>query len=335
MIESYPQNTRTFLLDTPLRYESHSFLPELKAFNLEIRNYNVLLPNDYAEASINLETWGDVKSYVPHFNTLDYDKGSYLNVVFLKKAPTLSSFFASQMIDIPLKLQNTPSLYHSTVSTPHLRIITTVMRQGRKSYIARGYSLTLNKLYSRHINESKGNASYLFSDWRLLHSILSSSEVRYRENTISFTPTARSNDVVTFQDKYSQSHSNVDYNVIDLQWFQEALVDEIEKHIPVFSFYVKKVDKLKRKHSRGKTGKYSIAWKYVPLYRRYLTVVRWLVRDVRFQKSRTIFERLDKSLETFLLNPKSHLVYRLRQFVHTFVFQNYRKTLLKTLKSTS
>ena len=34
--------------------------------------------------------------------------------------------------------------------------------------------------------------------------------------------------------------------------------EELSKYKPVFSFFIKKVDKLKRKHSRGKTGKYTV-----------------------------------------------------------------------------
>ena len=69
-----------------------------------------------------------------------------------------------------------------------------------------------------------------------------------------------------FTNKYSQ-------NIEEGEYFVEP-IDELEKHIPLFSFYVKKVDKLKRKHSRGKSGKYSIIWKYIPRYKRMLTTLR-------------------------------------------------------------
>ena len=52
---------------------------------------------------------------------------------------------------------------------------------------------------------------------------------------------------------------------------------------------------------------------------------------MQFQKASTLYKRIEKSLENFLFDKTNHLVYNLRQFVHRFVFNRYRKTLLKTL----
>ena len=106
---------------------------------------------------------------------------------------------------------------------------------------------------------------------------------------------------------------------------------ELFSYSPVFSFFVNSVNKLKRRHSRGKSGKYEIIWKYVPRYKRLLVVLRWLSKDIQFQKSRTFRHRVERSLETLLFDKSNHLVYQLRQFVHKFVFHRYRKTLLQTL----
>ena len=109
------------------------------------------------------------------------------------------------------------------------------------------------------------------------------------------------------------------------------MTNELLSYSPGFSFFVQKVNKLKRRHSRGKTGRYEIIWKYVPRYKRLLIVLRWLLKDVQFQKASTLYKRIEKSLENFLFDKTNHLVYNLRQFVHRFVFNRYRKTLLKTL----
>jgi hypothetical protein len=103
----------------------------------------------------------------------------------------------------------------------------------------------------------------------------------------------------------------------------------------VFSFYIRRVDKSIRKHSRGKSGKYTIIWKYVPVYKRFYVTMRWFLKELKFQKLKTFTERLVHTLETFLLTPNLSFVYKLRRFTHFFVFQNFKKTLLKTLKSTS
>jgi hypothetical protein len=41
-------------------------------------------------------------------------------------------------------------------------------------------------------------------------------------------------------------------------WFGELITHELLSYSPGFSFFVQKVNKLKRRHSRGKSGKYEI-----------------------------------------------------------------------------
>ena len=58
-------------------------------------------------------------------------------------------------------------------------------------------------------------------------------------------------------------------------------------------------------------------------------------KDLKFQKAKTFNERLFKTLEVFFLTPDLSFVSKLRKFTHYFVFQNFKKTLFRTLKSTS
>lgn len=113
------------------------------------------------------------------------------------------------------------------------------------------------------------------------------------------------------------------------------LFEELNKYTPLFNFYVRKVDKNVRKNSRGKSGKYMIIWKYVPPYKRFYVTLRWLLKDLKFQKALTFSERLFKVLEIFITNPHISFLVRIRRFVHSFVFYNHKQSLLKTLKSTS
>jgi hypothetical protein len=50
--------------------------------------------------------------------------------------------------------------------------------------------------------------------------------------------------------------------------------EALEEYFPIFSFYVRKVDKGVRKNSRGKSGKYVIIWKYTPPYKRLYVLLR-------------------------------------------------------------
>jgi hypothetical protein len=79
---------------------------------------------------------------------------------------------------------------------------------------------------------------------------------------------------MSFGNKYLQTYEDSEYFFKPEDWLQNILFDELTEYVPLFSFYVKRVDKLKRKHSRGKSGKYSIVWKYIPKYKRLLTTLR-------------------------------------------------------------
>jgi hypothetical protein len=117
--------------------------------------------------------------------------------------------------------------------------------------------------------------------------------------------------------------------------FNFLLFESIKEYLPVFSFFVRKVDKSVRKNSRGKSGKYVIIWKYVPSYKRLYTTLRWFIKDLKFQKARTFKLRFLRILEGFILNPKASFLVKLRKFVHVYVFENLKNKLMKSLKTTS
>ena len=117
--------------------------------------------------------------------------------------------------------------------------------------------------------------------------------------------------------------------------FNFLFIEAIKEYLPIFSFFVRRVDKSVRKNSRGKSGKYIIIWKYVPTYKRLYTTLRWFIKDLKFHKLKTFKMRFFKILETFILNPKSSFLVKLRQFVHVYVFENLKNKLMKTLKTTS
>ena len=204
-----------------------------------------------------------------------------------------------------------------------------IMRHGRRSYVSKHYANSLHHLSSLRQSDLKFATGA--GSWQLHYSALSHLSLvttPNQGNSYSTSPLP-----LDFTDNYAQEYHSPNVLVRSDNWFQELLFLELVQYTPVFSFYVTKVDKMKRKHSRWKSGKYSIGWKFIPKYKRLLIVLRWLVRDIRFQKSKTLNNRILKSFENLLFDKSSHLVYQLRNFVHRFVFQNYKKTLLRTLKS--
>ena len=100
-------------------------------------------------------------------------------------------------------------------------------------------------------------------------------------------------------------------------------------------FFIKKNDKMRRKHGRGKVEKLKVMWKYIPTYKRLYQTMRWFLRDLRFQRDDSFDNRLFKIIETFMLHPTQSFLHKTQAFVHRFVFQKYQKTLLRTLKTTA
>ena len=298
--------------------------------------YSRLFWADVYEQPELIKDWNELSSDDFKFynlNPFESDPDQALDTLFWYKYPTLSSFFLLQRIDIPLCFRKSKSLYHSTMVTPQVRLLTMLMRKGRRSYVLKHYSKAISQLIITsyrldEINEKKGwwrQYYRLFAQLKLINSDQAPDKVSF------FAKTRDSIMLDHYQQRYTSKHYEAQGHLRSQSW----LYKEWFKYLPVFNFYVRKVDKLKRKHSRGKSGKYSIVWKYVPVYKRFITVLRWFIKDVRFQKARTFYLRLFKTLELLMFEPSSTLVSKFRNFVHSYVFQNHKKTLLKHLRSVS
>lgn len=62
--------------------------------------------------------------------------------------------------------------------------------------------------------------------------------------------------------------------------------------------------------------------------------MKWLLKDLKFQKYKTLPKKLYGTFKTIFLTPNLSFLVKLKNFVHLFVFQKHKKTLLKTLKTT-
>ena len=193
-------------------------------------------------------------------NSTALDSSNFWGTTGHQVFPTLVSFFVFNRVDVPVCLQKAKSLYHPSLKYPKLRLLTMLMRHGRKPFVEKSVSGALTNLTSLFDpQELDHSTNYIkVSTYSWIHEIYKVPQFPW------LTLNKRS---TTFW------------------WLHSLLYTEIIRYLPVFSFYVQRVDKLKRRHSRGKSGKYTIIWKFVPQYKRFLTVLRWLVKDIRFQNS--------------------------------------------------
>ena len=235
---------------------------------------------------------------------------------------TLTSFFLANSLDIPKSFQRVRSLMKPSSLTMLEKLTAMLMKHGRKTYVSRSLSFSLIQL----LNEKYYNSltKHLHLNWRIMYQVFNSLKFynfHYFSNMSYCEFDELSDQVFTSHTKLSTS-DNV---------YLKLLINMINKYIPLFSFFIKKTSKRKWKHSRGKSGRYEIKWKYVPTYKRIIVVLRWLKNDIQFQNYYNFSNRCYSSLKNLLFLSSTHLIVQFRQFVHKYVFQRCKNTLLRKL----
>lgn len=245
--------------------------------------------------------------------------------LFLRQS-TITSFFSTNLIDMPICFKKSKSLYSKTFELPLLKLTNLVMRHGNREQVIRNISLAFSNCFAQIFQKQQLNS---YNKWSSLYQILILSHLNSSHAVQNHSLTTS----LDLHSKHILAKTGINFN--DSLFLTKFVFDKLSEFLPLFSFYIRKVDKNIRKHSRGKSGKYTIMWKYVPVYKRLYVTIRWLLKDLKFQKANTFNDRLLRTLETFLTAPETSFVYKLRKFTHYFVFQNFKKTLFRTLKSTS
>lgn len=118
-------------------------------------------------------------------------------------------------------------------------------------------------------------------------------------------------------------------------FFKTSFLNLFNKVNPVFTYFIYSVDKNIRKYSRGKSGKYAFVWKYIAPYKRLYLVMRLFTKELKFRGERQFFERYLNSLSILENDFKNSFVYQSKNFSHNYVFKNFKKTLLLSLKTVS
>jgi len=244
------------------------------------------------------------------------------NFTFLRQS-TITSFFISNMVDMPICFKKSKSLYSKTFELPLFKFINLIMRNGLRERALKAVTLGFNKCF---LSTTPTSHEDLFN-WTYLYHFFLHTSVASAATWASF----KNHEELDLENKHQLIQHGYDYDYRSN--LKETLFERLEPFSPVFAFYIKKVSKTLRKNSRGKSGKYMLTWKYVPIYKRLYITMRWFLKDLRFQKSKDFHTRLLRIIEDFLITPDLSFVSKVRRFTHKFVFAKHRHTLLKTLKS--
>ena len=101
---------------------------------------------------------------------------------------------------------------------------------------------------------------------------------------------------------------------------------------PIYNFYITKTNKNILKYSRGRSGRYTLAWEYVPNNKRLSIFFHWLKKDIKLQKHLKYSSRVLKTIESFFLHPQNSFVLKLKNFIHKFIYNKYKNKLLSPIK---
>ena len=257
----------------------------------------------------------------------DYDDPMIAQSFLFLRQSTITSFFMTHMVDMPLCFKKSKSLFMKTFEIPSLKFTNMLMRHGKRGHALKNTSYTFSTCFHKAIPYFLTKEYYR---WYELHSTLGTVTWNARSGFQSAVLRGET-ELYANHTLYPDGSYEVDEAFVTKNFLFEQLLEQA----PVFSFYIRKVDKSIRKNSRGKSGKYTIIWKYVPVYKRVYVTMRWLLKELQFLKLKTLPERLVKVVETFLLTPHLSFAAKLRRFTHFFVFHNFKQSLLKTLRSTS
>lgn len=272
----------------------------------------------------------DEKTFLPaiyeNFNT---ETNFFEEFSYLRKS-TFINFFVDNMIDVPICFKKSHSLKTRNFELPILKFSNFLMKKGKREKLICNLFKSM-RLFYKSLKSEKIIANSDTFNWLNFYSFLTHYLIhfdRYDKTLFSFD--CRTNILLKYE------HLLTDFEkIINSDFFiKNYLLSRLSPTIPVFSYFIYSVDKNIRKFSRGKSGKYVFIWKYIASYKRLYLVMRWIVKDIKFYQSRKFSERLVKTFINLTLNPDKSFAWKSKIFSHNYVFKNFRKSLMSSLRTT-
>jgi len=264
------------------------------------------------------------------FPYLNNDR-SYLTEFLYLKNSSFIKFFINNMIDVPICFKKSKSLTTKNFELPLLKFSNFLMKKGKKEKIIHIIFSAFRSFFKNQtlINSKKNNENLSFSDIYFL----TNNFFWYYKNKNFFLWNFL-NDL-----NFTLNYDNVfikDFKTINFSYFiKNYFYFLISKTSPVFNFFIYSVDKNIRKYSRGRSGKYTFIWKYIAPYKRINFSMRGIIKDIKFYQNKKLNQRLVSVFELLLTNPDKSFSWKSKIFSHNYVFKNFRKSLMTSLRTTS
>jgi hypothetical protein len=238
---------------------------------------------------------------------------------------SFSAFFIENRVDTPVCFMKSPSLKRRHLELNLFKFTNFLMRNGNREKMFRSvlkafwHVLAVRKAIFLRTPEAATGWSNLYF---FLNNALLRHDTRCTSMPVELTGLVYNHLVLNSTASFSPEFR-----------FKRFLQKLLRTVAPLFQCCIYKVAKNVRKFSRGKAGRYVFVWRYVPRYKRTNVAMRLISKDIRFNKSRKLFERISKTLIILLNQPTESFIFKAEHFTNIFVFNMFKKTFLRTLKS--
>ncbi len=330
----------SFLLKTPYWFYIYKINYNNSIFYFLINNFfnqnitsnlNLFSLNFFNSNLNNYENFNQQQSLFPlSQNFHNHDESCLDSFIYIRNSSFIN-FFLNNMIDVPVCFKKSISLKTKNFELPLLKFSNFLMWEGKREKLIR----ILFKSFRSFFNLFKFNKikNYPeFANWFSLYILTNNFNFNFFNNILfKFN--------FSLQTPLSLNYSN---NLIDFEktvnftfFLKNYFYFLLSKVSPVFSYFIYNVDKNIRKYSRGKSGKYTFIWKFIAPYKRIKLSTRLIVKDVKFYQSKKFEDRLTKTFENLYYSPEKSFAWKSKIFSHNYVFKNFRKSLMSSLRTTS
>ncbi len=267
-------------------------------------------------------------------------KNSQLESYLFLKKPSFISFFINHFIDVPICFKKSKSLRRKNFELPLLKICALLMKKGKKEKTINFFFKVFREKSSNFFDNFTpfSNNFIWIEDYLLLINRLyiqnTNTLLFLNSNVVEALETSDEDLKESTEDESEQKLIENSKDSHTKLIIKNKILENLMFVNPVFAYFIYSVDKDVRKFSRGKSGKYRFVWKYIAPYKRAHIVLKWLVKEIKFINEKTFQKRISKMF--FLLNnsPQNTFTWKSKNFSHNYVFRNFKKTLMTTLKTT-
>lgn len=248
---------------------------------------------------------------------------------YLRKS-TFINFFIDNMIDVPICFKKSYSLKTKNFELPVLKFSNFLMKTGNREKLIRHLFLAMRNFY-KNLKTDKIILNENIFKWLYFYLFSTNYLFRFnRDERVQWVLKSEQNlDLL-----YKHTSDSFDKNInVDL-FIKNYVLSRFINMQPTFSYFIYSVDKNVRKFSRGKSGKYTFVWKYVAPYKRLYLTMKWAVKDIKFYQNKKFSERLIKTFTNLTLSPEKSFAWKSKIFSHNYVFKNFRKSLMTSLRTT-